>query len=152
MLWYVINRSFICGKLEQAIRIVNMQYSVHTIKIKEIQNWYKTKLEKKILQLKRYSGKALCSLDYGLYSVPNRTYHTYQNNTDILVMGVFKKVINIGFYSTMTRRSPGGGHGKPLHYSCLGNPRGQRSLEGYSPWGCKESDTTERLSTAHITI
>ena len=23
---------------------------------------------------------------------------------------------------------------------------GQRSLEGYSPWGHKESDTTERLS------
>ena len=22
---------------------------------------------------------------------------------------------------------------------------GQRSLAGYSPWGCKESDTTERL-------
>ena len=28
------------------------------------------------------------------------------------------------------------------------NPHGQRSLEGYSPWGYKESDTTERLSTA----
>ena len=24
-------------------------------------------------------------------------------------------------------------------------PRGQRSLVGYSPWGRKESDTTERL-------
>ena len=24
---------------------------------------------------------------------------------------------------------------------------GRRSLLGYSPWGCKESDTTERLST-----
>ena len=33
-----------------------------------------------------------------------------------------------------------------IHSSIL--PRkshGQRSLEGYSPWGCKESDTTERL-------
>ena len=44
-------------------------------------------------------------------------------------------------------RSPGGGHGNPLQYSCLENPHGQRSLEGYSPWGCKESDPTERLST-----
>ena len=26
---------------------------------------------------------------------------------------------------------------------------GQRSLAGYSPQGCKESDTTERLSPAH---
>ena len=43
-------------------------------------------------------------------------------------------------------RSPGGGHGSPLHYSCLENPHGQRSLVGYSPWGRKESDTTEQLS------
>ena len=45
-------------------------------------------------------------------------------------------------------RSPGEGHGKPLQYSCLKNPHGQRSLTGYSPWGCKESDITEWLSTA----
>ena len=32
-------------------------------------------------------------------------------------------------------RSPGGGHGKPLQYSCLENPHGQRNLAGYSPWG-----------------
>ena len=30
-------------------------------------------------------------------------------------------------------RSPGGGHGNPLQYSCLGNSLGQRSLVGYSP-------------------
>ena len=40
-------------------------------------------------------------------------------------------------------RSPGGGHGNPLQYSCLENLHGQRSLEGYSPWGHKESDITE---------
>ena len=40
-----------------------------------------------------------------------------------------------------------GGHGNPLQYSCLENPHGQRSLEGSSPWGHKELDTTERLST-----
>ena len=40
-------------------------------------------------------------------------------------------------------RSPGGGHGNPLQYSCLENPHGQRSLVGYSPWGRKKSDTTE---------
>ena len=28
-------------------------------------------------------------------------------------------------------------------YPCLENPHGPRSLAGYSPWGCKESDTTE---------
>ena len=46
-------------------------------------------------------------------------------------------------------RSHGRGHGNPLHYSCLENPHGQRSLASYSPWGRKESDTTERLSTVH---
>ena len=40
--------------------------------------------------------------------------------------------------------------GNTLQYSCLENPHGQRSLVGSSPWGHKESDTTERLSTAHI--
>ena len=40
-------------------------------------------------------------------------------------------------------RSPGGGHGNPLQYSCLENPHGWRSLAGYSPWGVKESDMTE---------
>ena len=41
-------------------------------------------------------------------------------------------------------RSPGGGNGNPLVFL----PRkfhGWRSLVGYSPWGCKQSDTTERL-------
>ena len=48
-------------------------------------------------------------------------------------------------------RYPGGEHGNPLQYSCLENPHGQRSLQGYSPWGRKESDMTERLSIAHST-
>ena len=30
-------------------------------------------------------------------------------------------------------RSPGGGHGNPLQYSCLENPHRQRSMLGYSP-------------------
>ena len=40
-------------------------------------------------------------------------------------------------------RFPGKGNGDPLQYACLENPHGQRSLVGYSPWGRKESDTTE---------
>ena len=45
-------------------------------------------------------------------------------------------------------RSPGGGHGNPLQCSCLENHHGQKNLAGYSPWGLKELDTTEWLSTA----
>ena len=47
-------------------------------------------------------------------------------------------------------RSPGGRHGNPLQYSCLENPHGQRSLAGYSPWGCKESDRTEATEPARM--
>ena len=39
-------------------------------------------------------------------------------------------------------RSPGGGHGNPLQYSCLGNPM-EASLMGYSPRSHKELDPTE---------
>ena len=41
----------------------------------------------------------------------------------------------------------GEGHSHPLQYSCLENSHGQRNLVGYSPWGHKELDMTERLST-----
>ena len=46
------------------------------------------------------------------------------------------------------RRSPGGGHGNSLAYSCLEKSHGQRNLAGYSLWGRKESDMTEQLSIA----
>ena len=44
-------------------------------------------------------------------------------------------------------RSPGRGYGNPLHFSCLENSHGQRSLAGYSPLGNEESDMTKQLST-----
>ena len=40
-------------------------------------------------------------------------------------------------------RSPGRRHDSPLQYSFLENPHGQKNLVSYSPWGHKESDTTE---------
>ena len=46
----------------------------------------------------------------------------------------------------------GGGCGNWLQYSCLENPHGERSLEGYSPSGCKESDSTEQLSPHSICL
>ena len=48
----------------------------------------------------------------------------------------------------------GGGHGNPFQCSCLENPHGQRSLVGYSPWGCKELDKTESTwpTCRHINI
>ena len=44
-------------------------------------------------------------------------------------------------------RSPGGGLGNPLQYSCLENPHGQKSLVGYRPWGCRAGIETHMRST-----
>ena len=40
-------------------------------------------------------------------------------------------------------RSPGGGHGQPTPVFLPAESHGQRSLLGYSPWGCKESAMSE---------
>ena len=42
-------------------------------------------------------------------------------------------------------RCPGGGKGYPTPGFFPGESHGQKSLEGYSPWGHKESDTTEKF-------
>ena len=44
-------------------------------------------------------------------------------------------------------RSPGRGNGNPLPNSLPGDFHGQRSMTEYSPWGHKESDTTEGAYT-----
>ena len=49
-------------------------------------------------------------------------------------------------------RSPRGGDRNSFQYSCLEDPHEQRSLEGYSVWGRKESDMTEHLSPAQYII
>ena len=48
-------------------------------------------------------------------------------------------------------RSPGEGNGHSLQYSCLDRGHG-KSLVGYSPWGCKELDTTEQLTHTCMNI
>ena len=45
-------------------------------------------------------------------------------------------------------RSPGEGNGNPLQF-LPGEFHGQKSLEGYNPWGHKELDTTEQLTHTH---
>ena len=57
---------------------------------------------------------------------------------------------SVGDPSSILRlgRSPGEGNGNSLQYSCQENPHGQRSREGYSQWGHKKSDTTERIKAS----
>ena len=49
-------------------------------------------------------------------------------------------------------RSPGGGHGNPLQYSCLEHPMDRRACgdrRACSPWGHEESDATEVTQQAY---
>ena len=47
-------------------------------------------------------------------------------------------------------RSPGERNGYPLQYPCLEKSHGQRSLVGCSPWGRKESGTSEWLTLTYL--
>ena len=49
-----------------------------------------------------------------------------------------------------SKRSSGGAHGNPLQSSCPGESHEQRSVVGYSPWGCKQSDTTQQLTCQYL--
>ena len=50
-------------------------------------------------------------------------------------------------------RSSGEGNGNPLQDSCPENPHGQRSLTGYSLWGCKELHTAQCLiNSCHLQV
>ena len=74
--------------------------------------------------------------------------HRYEYLAIVVVLVVKNPSANAGDIRDMglipgLRRSPGGGHGNPLQYSCLEKPHGQSSLVGSSPWACKELDTTE---------
>ena len=48
-----------------------------------------------------------------------------------------------------SERPPAERNGNPLQYSCLENPMDRGAWQAYSPWGCKELDTTEQLSTKY---
>ena len=50
-----------------------------------------------------------------------------------------------GFFIPGLRRSPGEGNSNLTPVFLPGKSHGQRSLAGYSPWGRKELDTTDRL-------
>ena len=52
---------------------------------------------------------------------------------------------NAGGMGLIPGRSTGDENGNPLHYSLPGKSHGQRSLPGYSPWGCRR--VTQDLGT-----
>ena len=49
-------------------------------------------------------------------------------------------------------RSPGGGNGNRLQYSCLGNPMDRGAWGATVHRGDKEKDTAEQLTLLHFTL
>ena len=49
-------------------------------------------------------------------------------------------------------RSPGGGNGNLLQYSCLGNPRDRGALAGYSLWGSERvgNDLVTKIKNLYL--
>ena len=50
-----------------------------------------------------------------------------------------------------SERSPGGGHGNPLQYSCLENPMDRGAWPATVRWAAKSRTRLKRLSIAHNT-
>ena len=64
-----------------------------------------------------------------------------------------ERTCNVGDLASIpgSGRSPGEGNSYPLQYSGLENPM-DRSLTGYTLWGCKELDTAKRLSLSFFIL
>ena len=52
-------------------------------------------------------------------------------------------------FNPWVRKDPWGREWQPTPVFLPGESHGQRSLAGYSPWGCTELDTTEQLNRHH---
>ena len=109
-----------------------------------------------------YESFQIFSLHYILQSFSNfyitkgkEPYHIY-SETFIFQLTMYSRryVTSINTVSSFCFNSytvfhrhifmTGEGNSNPLQYSCL-----EKNLVGYSPWGCKELDTTERLTHTH---
>ena len=71
--------------------------------------------------------------------------------TFLMAQWVKNPLANTGAMDSIpgSRRSPEGGNGNPLRYSCLKNPVDSGAWRA-SAWGRKESDRTEQLSTQPV--
>ena len=107
-----------------------------------------------IIQISFQSFNSILQEEAGAYFCPTWVLTSFQEFTELQVgfphSSVGKEFAcnarDLGLISG-SGRSLGEGTGNPFQYSCLENPHGQRSLAGYSPWGRKESDMIEQLST-----
>ena len=64
--------------------------------------------------------------------------------------GAVVKNLPVSGFESSVRSIPSSRKWQPTPVVLPGKFHGQRSLGGYSPWDCKESDTTEQLSTCIV--
>ena len=89
-----------------------------------------------------WSSLPLGSADYLILSFPSA--HLLERLELNSMLGLMVLCL-FGFFS-LFKNWPYNRNGNPLQYSCLENSMDKRRLVGYSPWGGKESDMTERLT------
>ena len=102
------------------------------------------------LWLLLYLGNCIwcCYEHWGACIFPNWSSHYLWLNRDFPGGSDGKEsACNVGDPGSIpgSGRSPGEGNNNPLQHACLEKYHGWRSLAGYNPWGCKESDTTQQL-------
>ena len=76
-------------------------------------------------------------------------YKGLPSSSEVKNLPAMQKTQEMQIQSLGWEDTPGEGHGHPLQYSLPGEPHGHRSLVGYSPWGCTESDMTELTTCMH---
>ena len=74
-------------------------------------------------------------------STQPKRYHYEQNKSIPDYNSVYNRSIYLALFIYQNRRR----QWHPTPVLLPGKSHGRRSLAGCSPWGCKESDTTERL-------
>ena len=85
------------------------------------------------------------------------TRHSVYVNPKVLILSfpgssvVKNLLVSAGDMSSIPGlgRPPEEGNGNPLQLFLPGKFYGQRSLVGFSPWGCRKSDTTEVTAHSH---
>ena len=82
------------------------------------------------------------SADYHLAIVTQLELRQSNYDLRIQINNVLKRYLTV-LENNDRSLSLSGINGKPLQYSCLENPHGQKNMVDYSPWGCKKSDMTE---------
>ena len=118
------------SKLQEKVKPGMLQFIGSQRLGHELANEQQQQLKKKKKKLHTVGNKIMSIIDKIFYWVQSLHHHSHILNIEERHMWKLGLILEL-------ERSPGGGHGNSLQYYCLENPHGQRSLAGYSAWGCR---------------